>query len=195
MKELRAELRETKKKASQLSKTEIALEKSEARLDELQESLAELEELRNELASRDTRISELTCELAAFEECDTQVRKQLDAVPEDDPLDEPASDAEVEPIVAFEVVRNRKIEQVFDVDAGSARIMVGRDDDSDLVLQSEFVSRHHALLFCKPWETYVEDLKSFNGTLVNGEPVSRCRLKPGDHVLIGDFILRPLAAK
>ena len=67
----------------------------------------------------------------------------------------------------------RPVERVIDTTTAKPRIMIGRGDDSDLRLESDFVSRHHALLFCSPWECYIEDLNSFNGTLINGKAVTR----------------------
>ena len=37
----------------------------------------------------------------------------------------------------------------------------------------------------------VEDLRSYNGTVVNAKKVSRCKIKPDDRITIGDFELRP----
>ena len=65
--------------------------------------------------------------------------------------------------------------------------MIGRDEDSDMQLDSEFVSRHHALMFCAGGFVRIEDLNSFNGTLVNLKKVNRTDLKVDDMIIIGDF--------
>jgi type II secretory pathway predicted ATPase ExeA/predicted nucleic acid-binding Zn-ribbon protein len=189
---LRAELREAKKKIRQLSKLEVALEKSEAKRNELLGTVSQLDELQTELAAKDATIEELRDRLAGLETDHTRVFK---ALPEDmDELDDAESDEDIAPIVAFEVIRRGKIERVIEAGSANPRIMIGRGEDSDLRLESDFVSRHHALLFCSPWECHVEDLNSFNGTLINGKAVTRCRLKPNQLLVIGDFILRPRAA-
>ena len=68
--------------------------------------------------------------------------------------------------------------------------MIGRSEDSDLCLDSEFVSRHHALIFRNGEGTHVEDLNSFNGTGVNSDPITRSELFAGDAINIGDFEIR-----
>ena len=93
-------------------------------------------------------------------------------------------------IEAFEVVRDGKVEQRIEVSEGQSRIMIGRSEDSDLCLDSEFVSRHHALIFRNGEGTHVEDLNSFNGTGVNSDPITRSKLFAGDAINIGDFEIR-----
>jgi pSer/pThr/pTyr-binding forkhead associated (FHA) protein len=48
---------------------------------------------------------------------------------------------------------------------------IGRQQDNDIVLRSERVSRRHARVARAGDEWLVEDLGSFNGTLVNGARV------------------------
>jgi len=97
-------------------------------------------------------------------------------------------------ITAFEVVRDGKIEQVMEIAEGQSRIMIGRGDDSELRLNSEFVSRHHALIFCTKKGLYIEDLNSSNGTIVNSRTITRCDLRASDIIKIGDFQIRPRQA-
>jgi general secretion pathway protein A len=91
---------------------------------------------------------------------------------------------------AFEVVKDGKVEQVVEVPPGQSRVMIGRSENSELRLISEFVSRHHALISCTEKGLYIEDLNSFNGTLVNSKAITRCDLLPDDVVMIGDFEIR-----
>ena len=93
-------------------------------------------------------------------------------------------------ITAFEVVRDGKIEQVMEVAEGQSRIMIGRGEDNELRLNSKFVSGHHALIFCTEKGLYIEDLNSSNGTRVNSRTITRCDLRAGDIVMIGDFQIR-----
>jgi pSer/pThr/pTyr-binding forkhead associated (FHA) protein len=72
--------------------------------------------------------------------------------------------------------------------------MIGRDDDSDLHLDSEFVSRHHALMFCSNQGVRIEDLNSFNGTLLNLKKVNRADIFADDLITIGDFQIRARSA-
>ena len=91
----------------------------------------------------------------------------------------------------FEVVKDGKVEQVIALPEGQSRVMIGRAEDSELCLISEFVSRHHALISCTEKGLFIEDLNSFNGTLVNSKVITRCDLQPDDVVIIGDFEIRP----
>ena len=93
-------------------------------------------------------------------------------------------------ITAFEVVRDGKIEQVMEIAKGQSRIMIGRGEDNELRLNSKFVSGHHALIFCTEKGLYIEDLNSSNGTRVNSRTITRCDLRAGDIVMIGDFQIR-----
>ena len=97
-------------------------------------------------------------------------------------------------ITAFEVVRDGKIEQVMELAEGQSRIMIGRGEDNELRLNSKFVSGHHALIFCTEKGLYIEDLNSSNGTRVNSRTITRCDLRAGDIVTIGDFQIRPRQA-
>ncbi len=69
--------------------------------------------------------------------------------------------------------------------------MIGRSEDSELRLKSEFVSRHHSLIVREGDNLYIEDLNSFNGTLVNSKKVTRRKLKPRDTITIGKFEIKP----
>jgi pSer/pThr/pTyr-binding forkhead associated (FHA) protein len=47
------------------------------------------------------------------------------------------------------------------------------------------VSRRHARLNFRDGSWVLQDLDSTNGTLVNNTRIVRCRLLPGDHLVIG----------
>ncbi len=66
-------------------------------------------------------------------------------------------------------------------------LRVGRALDNDLVLAHPDVSAHHAVVSQLGQEAVLTDLRSTNGTTVNGEPVTRGRrLLDGDLVGFGD---------
>lgn len=67
---------------------------------------------------------------------------------------------------------------------------VGRDPSAGLVLEDESVSRLHARLDREDDRLFVTDLKSSNGTLVNGDPVLRAPVHHGDTVAFGDVAFR-----
>src|SRR5579863_2775924 len=68
----------------------------------------------------------------------------------------------------------------------------GRSDGNDVVLESESVSRNHAMVYPSDSGVYhINDLGSSNGTFVNGyRVVSPTALKNGDRVTFGSCELR-----
>jgi adenylate cyclase len=64
-------------------------------------------------------------------------------------------------------------------------LMVGRRESCDIVLRFSNVSAHHCQLFVNGGYWYVRDLKSRNGTRINGVPVvSDKRIDPGDELTV-----------
>ncbi|MEM9378602.1 MAG: FHA domain-containing protein [Planctomycetota bacterium] len=61
-------------------------------------------------------------------------------------------------------------------DVASNPAGIGRDPSCDVVVPHPFVSKRHVMIHAG---VVVEDLDSFNGTLVDGEPVERPALAPG----------------
>lgn len=68
---------------------------------------------------------------------------------------------------------------------GSFALTIGRRPDNSLVLDDRFVSGRHALVGHEQGRYYIEDLKSSNGTLLNGRAVQRAVLAHGDSIRIG----------
>ena len=62
------------------------------------------------------------------------------------------------------------------------RILIGRNALCDIEIVHEWISRHHALVIRNDESTLIVDMKSRNGTWVNGERVK-------NHVLINDDII------
>ena len=67
----------------------------------------------------------------------------------------------------------------------SRRVLIGRDADNDLPVASEFISRHHAQISYYRGTYWVMDLKSTNGTFVNGKRIRRRRLNDRDVIALG----------
>ena len=66
------------------------------------------------------------------------------------------------------------------------KCLIGRGEDCHLRPKSEAISRRHCVVYVKDGELLVRDLKSRNGTLVNGERVTEDRtLKSGDTIQVG----------
>jgi|GEM_PF-3084088 len=67
---------------------------------------------------------------------------------------------------------------------------IGRNEDNDIVLENLSASGHHAQVVKTGNRYAVEDLKSTNGTLVNGQKIDRKTLDDDDIILIGKHGLR-----
>ena len=64
-------------------------------------------------------------------------------------------------------------------------VTIGREEDNDVQLNDERVSRVHAKLQEDCGQVILTDLNSTNGSRVNGHPVQLRVLQPGDHLQIG----------
>src|SRR5574338_469106 len=62
---------------------------------------------------------------------------------------------------------------------------IGRRGDNDLPIDDPTVSSRHAKIARVQSVYFVEDLKSTNGTAVNGKPVDRLQLHDADVITIG----------
>lgn len=72
----------------------------------------------------------------------------------------------------------------------SERAVLGRHPDCDIVLDVGAVSRQHAQIVQVQGEYFVEDLKSRNGTFVNGQAIrDRHKLEDNDRLKICDVLL------
>jgi pSer/pThr/pTyr-binding forkhead associated (FHA) protein len=65
---------------------------------------------------------------------------------------------------------------------------LGRDSANSVQLMSADVSRFHASLLATPEVCTLKDLKSANGTFVNGEKTSKKVLENGDKLVLSDFV-------
>lgn len=63
--------------------------------------------------------------------------------------------------------------------------VIGRAPSATIRLQDDGVSRRHARLVHQDGQVIVEDLKSANGVLVNGQRVERMVLNDGDKIQVG----------
>ncbi len=190
---------EKKNQVSSLKKSlrefEKRLRESESECEALRGSEAKLRKLEESVSGKNARIDALKAELAAHikEHTSTQTLPdaQLDALMSSSTMQESAPREFNDAIVAIEVVRDGSVEQLLKIENCPCRIMVGRAEDSDLCLDSHFVSRHHALIFRSGNDIHIEDLNSFNGTMVNSKAIVRCELHPDDIIIVGDYQIRP----
>jgi 2-alkenal reductase len=69
------------------------------------------------------------------------------------------------------------------------RLLIGRDEECDLVLSDSKVSRRHAAVELVDGEATLRDLGSRNGTFVNGTRVESVRLRGHEQIQVGDTVL------
>lgn len=70
------------------------------------------------------------------------------------------------------------------------RVTIGRHADNDICLNDKAVSGHHAVIITILSDSFLEDLDSTNGTLVNGKQIAKHPLSNDDTVTIGRNSLR-----
>jgi adenylate cyclase len=71
----------------------------------------------------------------------------------------------------------------------SGDVVIGRSPECQVVLKDFGISRQHARITVGEDGVRIMDLKSKNGTQVNGVPVVEAPLKDGDRILLGKFQL------
>ena len=73
---------------------------------------------------------------------------------------------------------------------GHGNFEIGRSSRSDLPIDQESISRHHARITHDGLRHSIEDLGSTNGTFVNDQNVKSSPLRDGDQVKLGRSILK-----
>jgi two-component system cell cycle response regulator len=72
----------------------------------------------------------------------------------------------------------------------AAQHVIGRGDSADFRVADPDVSRLHARVSASQGGGYaVDDLKSMNGTFVNGQRIKRCQLSVGDRIQCGPHLV------
>ena len=74
--------------------------------------------------------------------------------------------------------------------------VLGRSRDCDICLLDEDISRVHAQITILPkQEVFMSDLKSTNGTFVNGVRIQECLIKEGDRIQVGRSTILKFSGK
>ena len=76
------------------------------------------------------------------------------------------------------------------VDIGEKPIIIGRSPDVDLPIPHPSVSRQHCRIWRQGSEYHVADLGATNPTLLNDHPIIESELQDGDHITLGESILK-----
>src|SRR5450755_4707545 len=77
-----------------------------------------------------------------------------------------------------------------DIPLDQERVTIGRRADNDVCLPNLAVSGEHALIVTILNDSFLEDLGSTNGTLVNGNPIKKHILQTNDVIEIGKYKLK-----
>ena len=72
------------------------------------------------------------------------------------------------------------------IELGARPITMGRSQEADVPIEDNMLSRKHCEVKYNAGSFVLTDLKSKNGTFVNGTPVSTWQLKHGDLISIGN---------
>lgn len=92
--------------------------------------------------------------------------------------------------MAFAVVIHEKGGQPRRQEFYKSEVTVGRVQGNDIVLPKQNVSKRHSRVVLKNGKFVITDLKSTNGTYVNGRKISSPSvIKETDKIYIGDFVL------
>ena len=90
----------------------------------------------------------------------------------------------------FSVILTEKGGATQRLDFESEEITIGRVDENDICLPKGNISKKHTKIVVKDGKIIVLDLKSTNGTYVNGKKLAGPQvITPADKVYVGDFIL------
>lgn len=70
----------------------------------------------------------------------------------------------------------------------STLMTLGRSLDNDVMIDEKTASAYHAQIITYFNTSYIEDLNSTNGTLLNGKPVHKHIIHDGDQIQIGNHL-------
>ena len=74
----------------------------------------------------------------------------------------------------------------YDFNLEIGRVSIGRLDDNDIVINSPTISKHHARLNFEE-DYFLTDLRSSNGTFINGRKILHVKLANGDLINFAGF--------
>lgn len=76
------------------------------------------------------------------------------------------------------------------IDLGDQPLVIGRGAECDFQILERSVSREHCRIWREPAGHRIKDLDSTNKTFLNDQPIIEAELKDGDHVSIGNCVLK-----
>ena len=97
------------------------------------------------------------------------------------------------PIASDETPRlivTRSAKTIQDVQLVGTRVLIGRSELSDILIDDQFVSKQHALLIWNDESVVLIDLNSSNGTYVNSRRIKTRVLRHNDVISLGDHRIK-----
>jgi pSer/pThr/pTyr-binding forkhead associated (FHA) protein len=77
-----------------------------------------------------------------------------------------------------------------EIELGSARLLLGRSDEADVVLSDDSLSKLHTLFLRTNRGHQLQDLESANGTWLNGVRTEIAELEADDRIAVGEHLLQ-----
>jgi pSer/pThr/pTyr-binding forkhead associated (FHA) protein len=77
-----------------------------------------------------------------------------------------------------------------EINLSKERTTIGRKPHNDIQIDNLAVSGEHAVIVTILSDSFLEDLGSTNGTLVNGQPIKKHFLQPNDVIELGKYKLK-----
>ena len=102
------------------------------------------------------------------------------------PLDSSSSSTE-EPLYILSLLNNELMSSSWKLINKGYKI--GRSSENNIILDDITVSRNHALLSVSKENIKILDNNSTNGIYINNEIKNDCKLKSGDKIQIGKYLL------
>jgi len=76
-----------------------------------------------------------------------------------------------------------------EVPISTTPVTIGRALDSDIHIDNQAVSHHHARIYAEQGQLMLEDLDSANGVFLNSSRVKKESLRSGDTILVGKHVI------
>lgn len=76
------------------------------------------------------------------------------------------------------------------VELGDEAVVIGRSPDVELQINHRSISRQHCRIWREANGYRIRDLDSTNKTFLNEQPILEAELRDGDHISVGDSILK-----
>lgn len=80
-----------------------------------------------------------------------------------------------------------------EIQLNQERLSIGRKPQNDIQIDNLAISGEHAVIVTILADSFLEDLNSTNGTLVNGQPIKKHFLRNNDVIELGKYKLKYMA--